>query len=155
MIIQEIENLEINKQTGLYDLTFTTLTNKTERLNIYSMVLTSRYNMRIDLLAKDLYNNESEIISVMSINDITNPFSIAEGMVIFYVTLQDLSLLKKSSNNFDKIKAALINVNKNKKIDAARTTYLNEKQILPITAKITNQQNIISTNTKIKINPDF
>lgn len=155
MIIQEIENLERNPTTGLYDLTFLSTSDKVERITLYSMVLSSKYNMRIDLLAKDLYHKENEILSIMTINDITNPYSIKEGMVIYYVSVENLVLLKKSNGNFDKIRTALINTNKGKKTDGARTAYLNEKKTLPITAKDINRPTVLTTDTAIKINPDF
>lgn len=155
MIIKEIENLEINPATGLYDLTVKTISDETSKLKLLPFTLTSRHEMRIDLLAEDLYLKADEIMPIMKLNDIVNPLSIKEGMVVYYVSVQDLDVLKRSDQNFDKIKNALINTGKAQKIDSARAIYLKEKGNLPITAKNTPAGNVTETGTSILIGPDF
>lgn len=155
MIIKEIENLERNPETGLYDLTFKTISDESKKLKLLPFTLTSRHEMRIDLVSQDLYFNTNEVLSIMKMNDITNPLSIKEGMVLYYVEVQDLNVLKRNDQNFDKIKNALINTAKAQKIDSARATYLKEKGTLPITARTNPAGNVTETGTNILIGPDF
>jgi hypothetical protein len=85
-----------NKE-NIVDLTRTsinaTVLANTAAINTY--MVKQEHQMRADLVAKTLYGDQNKADLLMKYNAISNPFSIAEGDILFIPTMENLDSLVK------------------------------------------------------------
>jgi len=98
---------------------------------ILTYIIKKEENMRFDLVCKSIYGTNKYEEELMVFNNILNPYSVKEGQVIKYLPLAQIYYL----HGFDPLKVnannALVNKNKNTKIDPNRKA----NQGLPPTVK--------------------
>lgn len=132
--------------TGHYNLFEKTMVNK-ENLPVSVIPVTKELEGRIDLICKKVHNNTSYMEEIMVINNIINPYSIKEGMVIRYFDdASYYSLLYESDPESNDNKDTILNMNKDK------STKKDQNRIgSPPTIKPDNLKQIVVNHDKKKI----
>jgi hypothetical protein len=119
-------------QDGLYD--FTQITYKSiSGPNIYSYLVDTFDEMRIDIISNKLYRSTDYIDFLLSFNSIDNPLNIKEGDTIYYCDSEDVELFRVTPDKPKELKSSLLNTNKQTKKDTNRQSYIEGDFALPPT----------------------
>lgn len=146
------------KQDELYNLFVQTFNSISDGLQF--LVVTRKYEMRLDLVTSDLYGSVEYIGFLMKLNDIYNPYSIKLGDIIFYIhgssladtLFQDPSLSSTQRDELvNTLKANQFDDNRRKFLDAIR----NRDDLLPPTISKPGVSKSVIENDKIKVAPDL
>jgi hypothetical protein len=157
-----LADLTLDKKTGLYNLFITTYNGDTVTLSAF--FCERKHSMRMDVVSNDIYGTNKYVGSLCQLNNILNPFSINDGMIIFYAPADELEGLMvipeslKQSNIDDllgKVKSDLINLYKKRKPDNNRINYKRDDDKLPPTILPENSPQIVFDNDKLKIAPNL
>jgi len=132
MDINEILNLTRDeKQNNLYDLFIQTY--KTFNDNLNFIIVSKKYEMRLDFLCSDLYGDINYIGLLMKTNNIFNPYSIKVGDLIFYVPNGELTYaLYKDQKIIQKARLKLINALRSSNVDKNRQDFLDSLRNKPL-----------------------
>lgn len=135
---------------------------QTGALATFATSTTARHNMRMDLVAQDLVNDQNMLGEIMLVNDMTNPFKVKENMAIVFATGDELKKIsgKTGVEADENLKKLLVNKNKAQQVDESRTKYLSDKKkrdaaknAMP-TQVITDGKKAVETGPGyIKLNP--
>ena len=160
-----IADLELDQNTGLYNLYLTTYNGKSVNLNIF--ILERRHAMRLYLVSQELYNTTEYVGTLCQLNNILDPFSVRENDVLFYTSeqgSQDLmnvpEVIRQSGIDElrSQVKNELINALKKKKNDPGRRKYLNNRNnqdVLPPSIIPDSAPQSVIENDKILIAPNL
>jgi hypothetical protein len=115
MKLYSLENTKRSeKQNNLYDLSYPMLSDKDVLFrNINSYKVNIDREMRIDLICSDIYGTTRYIDELMYINGIIDPYSIKEGDIIFWVSVNDLGTIRNSYKEDDEKEKLDLVKNKN------------------------------------------
>jgi len=132
MDINEILNLTRDeKQHNLYDLFIQTYKTFNDHLNF--IIVSKKYEMRLDFLCSDLYGDINYIGLLMKTNNIFNPYSIKVGDLIFYVPNGELTYtLYKDQKTIQKARLKLINALRSSNVDKNRQDFLDSLRNKPL-----------------------
>jgi hypothetical protein len=155
--------LTLDTNTGLYNLFITTYNGNDVNLDIF--ICERRHEMRLDLVANDIYKTTRYVGTLCQLNNIMNPFSIREGDVLFYTSadqseglLQVPEIIRQSGIEelLSNVKSDLIKALKKKKPDPNKRNY-NKRgdDVLPPTVLPTNVPASAVENDKILVAPDL
>ena len=126
--------------------------NNVQNIVLYNYILQKKHEMNIKQVCMDLYNNDTDIITIMDMNSIINPYSLYEGKIIVVTIPEQLEVLKNNKDILTDLKKALIDSKKGKKIDNAKISY--NKNISDSTY-LKSKQDITKDGNFIKITPSF
>ncbi len=159
MEIISLNNLAFNGIT--YNLHVNTIINDLS-IPTYSFECTEKHEMRMDLIAFDLYGNTDNIDVLCSLNSIKNIFSIKKYDNIFYVEKDDIDKLRSSDNVTNALIDSIKKANKGKefKPSKGRDTDVNNRRDTEnaknyIPPNITKGTNFDTSNGSITIGPNF
>jgi hypothetical protein len=119
-------------------------------IQLYRYFVPREYEMRLDLISKDIYGSNNYIEELMVINNIINPYSIKESQVIYYCTQSEISSLYKKDDMLDGI-----DENREKIIKASQSNNNTNKIPTTLQPKNIKQVTIDTKNRKIKIMNSF
>jgi hypothetical protein len=157
-----LADLTLDSKSGLYNLFITTYNGS--QVSLTPFFCTRRHNMRMDIVSNDIYKTNKYVGTLCQINNIMNPFSIKDGMVLFYTSVDEAEslmrvpeILKQSGIEelLGKVKSDLINSFKNKKVDNNRRYYNRVDDALPPTILPENSPQIVIEDNKVKIAPNL
>jgi hypothetical protein len=113
MQFYSFNTLKINNE-GYYDLFAKTIVNKSDlSFNIY--VVTDEFKGRLDLICKYLHGNTNYLEELMTINNITNPYSVkTDTNIKYFLNVENYQLLYQSDPEPTTKKDSILNMNKNK-----------------------------------------
>lgn len=160
MEINSLNNLK--KTDKLYDLYNTVIVNN-KSYNIIPFECSDRHEMRIDLIAYDIYGNTNNIDILTIINNILNVFTIQKNDIIFYIEDTDINDLRSDENVTNAIKENIMKANigkqfksdKNREVDVNKRREIEEaKHIVPANILKTGS-NFDTSNGKITLKPNF
>ena len=143
---------------NLYEIGTYNFNNKSSII-LYNFVLQDNHNMNLRQVSMDLYNNPDDVITIMDMNNIINPYSVYSGKIIIVTTPEQLLLLKNNTTVLQNLKTALIDSQKGKRNDTSKILFNDN-----ITKNIKEEQNISYLKNKpeikkqgniIKIGPGF
>ncbi len=140
-----------------WDLTVPSFVDAGIGLNTYEVQRDE--DMRIDLVMKSIYNDESlfgDIDVILFINGIDNPLNIREGMVIYYPpepnSLDNYRYYEEENIAITKsIKQQLGVLNKTTRIDEKRKKFLDSDYSLPPVVMPESRAGVSITDTTIKV----
>jgi hypothetical protein len=120
--------------------------NTAARVTLYPFTLTRRHEMRIDLVAYDVYGDNDHAELLMAVNNVTNPFAVREGDVLYYGDVTQLQAVVSDAAATAALYDALVDASKKQKVDADRVKYKSKraaiegaKRSLPPTLKSAEQ----------------
>lgn len=129
MNIKGLNNVKVDIDSGLYDLTQTTWKDFTSVEYEYEVQLNEE--MRMDLVCKSIFDTVDDIDFIMNYNGIDNPLNVMSGDTILYVKKQEIisgEVVQDSSETLDRI----IRSRRSTRIDPNRKKYIdNDKSITP------------------------
>jgi hypothetical protein len=149
---------------GIYDLfTSTFFYNTSVALREYKVVLEDE--MRVDLLFKNIYGIESSVLHlylhdvdiILYINNIDNPLSIKEGMLLRYPPIGDMDKFRytptdsTSSINITKQLGVQNSPDKVSKVDVSRQQYIENDYSLPPVVLSTPREPVRLINGRFSI----
>ena len=100
---------------------------------IFNYVVPESFEMRIDLIANDIYDDVNKSDFLLFFNDIINPLNIKEGDTLRYVSEELVGRYEVEDNNEEEIQEIFLNEDKSKRKDPNRRKFLEEKRALPPT----------------------
>jgi len=152
MILKSFKNLKRDeKQDKLYNIFQTTVVNN-NNIELFEYVVKREDEMRIDKVSTNIYNSNQYTEELMVLNNIIDPWSIKEGDIIYFCTLDDIQKLYSDDDDYyvDIEKLLDKSQNKSTKIDPSR------KILNPvIKPKNLKQINVNKNNHKIQIINSF
>ena len=159
-----LAELTLDTNSNIYNLFITTYNGDTVNLNVF--ICERKHDMRLDLVANEVYQNTRYTGTLCQLNNILNPFSIREGDVLFYTTEGEAEellvvpeIIKQSGieDLLSGVKSDLINVLKKRRPDANRRLYNNNRNddILPPTVLPQTAPMSVVENDKIRIAPNL
>jgi len=152
MKIYDIDKLVRTKIfTGeLYDMTKLTFKYNYSEVKYLEYKIQKGEEMRIDLVCYSIYGNTNYIDIILSVNKISNPLNIKEGITIIYPLESDISYLRIIDTSLTDVQSTL-STNKVTKIDNNRKKYVEENYSLPPTVlnKPTKQVEIKNNDIKV------
>lgn len=129
MNIKSLENVKIDIESGLFDLTQTTW--KDFRTVEYQYEVQLNEEMRMDLVCMSIFDGVNDIDFIMNYNGIDNPLNVMPGDNIIYVKKQEIisgDVIQDSSETLDRV----IRSRRSTRIDPNRKKYIdNDKSITP------------------------
>ncbi len=140
MNIISIEQLKYNRLSNRWNLFLPTISYPIERTGFYEYTVQRGEEMRIDLVALSMYQEDMDALKhvdvILYLNDIDNPLNIVEGMKLLYpIDISQLDsyrvILSDSSNTGRNVRAKLSYPNKSTKKDNARKKFLENDYLLP------------------------
>ena len=142
------------KQDYLFDL-FQKNIVKTRNIVLIPYVVPREFEMRLDRISNYIFSSPDYVEELMVINDIINPYSVKEGQVLYYCTIDSAAYLYTKDellNNTEDQRQSLINSSQPNR----QKQNLNSNQNLPVTVKSSNLQQIKVTNdNKVQIINSF
>lgn len=119
---------------------------------LHKYFIPREFEMRLDLISKELYGSSRYIEELMVINNIMNPYSLKENQMIYYCTINDMQALyiKDDMKENDKIRESIIKSSQTNKKSQQR-----DKIPTTLRSKNVKQVTIDSKNRKIKIMNTF
>lgn len=150
MNLHDISSLKRDtKQDNLYNLFEPTFNLKS--VTKLQRIVTKENEMRIDLISDDIYKNINYADFLLDLNDIDNPLNIMAGDIIYYVSVEELDLLKIVPTSEDKRKS-LLNSNKSNR-DPNRQQYLEDNYQLSPTLLDNIGSPVTTSGSRITISP--
>lgn len=137
-------------QDNLYDFTQVTFKSLSGP-NIYSYLVDSFDEMRIDLICNKLYQSVDYIDFILNFNSIDNPLNIKEGDIIYYCDIDDIDLFRVTPDKPKVLKYSLLNNNKQTRKDTNRQSYIEDNFALPPTLLETPTESVQIKGTDIII----
>ena len=132
MEIYDLDKIQIDPKTNLYDLTQLTHQH-TPFPTLIPYTVKNGEEMRIDLVCKSIYNTTNNIDVLLYCNFIDNPLNILEGSVIYYPVEKDIDKFRYEEQQAQNKLDQLVNTSKLSKIDPNRQKYVDEDYSLPPT----------------------
>ncbi len=128
-------------------------------ITLYNFILQNKHEMNLRQVSLDLYNNPDEVITIMDMNSIVNPYSVYSGQIIIVTLPEQLDFIKKNDTVLNNLKNALIDSQKGKKTDNSKiiynnNVYNNQKEEKNI-SYLKNKNDIKKVGNVIKIGPGF
>lgn len=149
MIIKGFESLRFDTQAGLYD--FTTVTWGDFQTTTYTYEATEFDFMRIDLVSREVFGNDSNIDFLLNYNNIDNPLNIMQGDIIYYTSVQDAYKGAYSDIQDSAVATSIILSRRSTKVDPNRTNYVNNNNSLTPTLKSSPGSSVNIVGDKIII----
>ena len=121
MNIKSLENVKIDIESGLFDLTQTTW--KDFRTVEYQYEVQLNEEMRMDLVCMSIFDGVNDIDFIMNYNGIDNPLNVMPGDNIIYVKKQEIisgDVIQDSSETLDRV----IRSRRSTRIDPNRKKYI-------------------------------
>ena len=122
MEIDDLNQLQIDPSTGLYDLTQRTFQSVWNGITYYSYTIQEGEEQRPDLVAMSIYNSTDYIDIILDVNNISNPLNIKEGTTIIYPAIADIIQLRYSDTTQNI--TSLATPQKATQIDTNRQNYI-------------------------------
>ena len=142
------------KQDYLFDL-FQKNIVFTRNIVLIPYIVPREFEMRLDRISNYIFSSPDYVEELMVINDIINPYSVKEGQVLYYCTVDSTPYLYTKDellNNNEEQRQSLINSSQPNR----QKQKLNSNQNLPVTVKSSNLQQIKVTNdNKVQIINSF
>ena len=142
------------KQDYLFDL-FQKNIVFTRNIVLIPYIVPREFEMRLDRISNYIFSSPDYVEELMVINDIINPYSVKEGQVLYYCTVDSVTYLYTKDellNNNEEQRQSLINSSQPNR----QKQKLNSNQNLPVTVKSSNLQQIKVTNdNKVQIINSF
>ena len=142
------------KQDYLFDLFQKNIVN-TRNIVLVPYIVPREFEMRLDRISNYIFSSPDYVEELMVINDIINPYSVKEGQVLYYCTVDSVTYLYTKDellNNNEEQRQSLINSSQPNR----QKQKLNSNQNLPVTVKSSNLQQIKVTNdNKVQIINSF
>jgi hypothetical protein len=160
MNIKSIQQLKYNRGTNRWNLFLPTISYLTTRDGFYQYTVQRGEEMRIDLVALSMYDEDPEALShvdvILYLNDIDNPLNIVEGMVLIYpIDMSQLDsyrvILSDNSTTGRNVRSQIAYPNKSTKKDSARKKFVENDYLLPPTVLQTSRNPVVVENGKIII----
>lgn len=158
----EIKSLEkLRKDGQVYNLYNSVIVNN-RQYSIFEFLCTDRHQMRIDLIAFDIYGETNYIDILCTLNNIFNVFTIQTGDVIYYVDIDEVDNIQSNDAVIDAIKDKLKTANtgkefkrdKNREKDLNNRSNVEKEKKLPSNI-IIGQTNFENVNGKLILKPNF
>jgi hypothetical protein len=150
MRIYDIDKLIKFEDDMFYDVSKLTF-QETGEVGYLEYKIQKGEEMRIDLVCKSIYNNVDYVDILLSVNRITNPLNIKEGVVILYPPLKEITNLRYVEEDEVIVQEQLANPNKATKADPNRKKYVEENYSLPPTVLNTPTNPIQIDGDNIKV----
>jgi hypothetical protein len=118
-----------NNLYNMFDQTFKYLINI--ELNTY--IVDSSFEMRIDLVCNEIYNNTEYCDFLLNLNNIDNPLNIMGNDRILYVSEDIIGLFRTDESTARELRNIYLNAAKVSKPDTKRLNYVENNYKLPPT----------------------
>lgn len=128
-------------QNDLYNLFTQTYIDKNIRKNETSVDIDEE--MRLDKISYRLYGSRKYIEELMQLNNILNVWSIKQGDIIYYSSINDIHLLKELKQELESVYDAISKPKKNTRIDPDRIKF-----VTPSTKPKNLENLVLDTNMK-------
>jgi hypothetical protein len=149
MKVYDIDKLQrLASNQDLYDLTKLTFRATYEGVSFGTYKVQKGEEMRIDLVCSSIYGNVDNIDIILSINNISNPLNIKEGVILRYPTSDSITKLRIKDSKNNNVQAELASSNKASTPDPDRQKYVEQNYTLPPNIMNTpTEQTTVSGNT--------
>jgi hypothetical protein len=132
MDIYDINQLVIDSNTGLYDLTRSTY-QYIPNITTFTYVVEQHEEMRIDLVCNSIYGSTDYVDFLLNYNSIDNPLNVKSGDSILYIDAQYISQFRVSIAPANNVQNILLNPAKVQRVDSNRSGYIEQSFSLPPT----------------------
>ncbi len=151
MVLYDINRLVRDiRQDNLYDLFEPTFKSR-NGFQMQTYLVTKSDEMRIDVIANEIYGTPNEADVLLSINGIDNPLNIKEGDAIMYVNYDTLQEYRVETIDNKEASNRLLNANKSTRKDPNRKNYVESGLVLTPTVQEVPQPPVRIENTQIVI----
>lgn len=151
MVLYDINRLVRDiRQDNLYDLFEPTFKSR-NGFQMQTYLVTKSDEMRIDVIANEIYGTPNEADVLLSINGIDNPLNIKEGDTIMYVNYDTLQEYRVETIDNKEASNKLLNANKSTRKDPNRKNYVESGLVLTPTVQEVPQPPVRIENTQIVI----
>lgn len=146
---------EDGKGNTILDLTKSSIEKYAQISDARTFIVTKQYEMRPDLISLAVYGTDEYADFIMKRNEVSNPFSIAEGDILVIPVRESFeNALRPPADEptIEESEPVEFVIETKSTVDKARLEALQEKadnKILPPNINDTNEENIIITSDKI------
>jgi len=131
-----IDKLERDpNQQNLYDFFKVTFDQSTrQKLSTESTIVTEEQYMRLDLISKQVYNDDSYVDFLCDFNYIDNPLNIMSSDELIYPNINSINSYRKLEADRKTIPGILLDSQKSTKVDENRKKYVEQNYSLTPTS---------------------